>query len=98
MGVETPFLDFVHAQRPDGVVVNASNFEAVPAPGKRTELYTDGGTPWLHFVISSFPFGEAMVDTLADLPRRAGPHGALVRRRHRTRGRQGPRRCRAADG
>jgi hypothetical protein len=68
MGVETPFLDFVHALRPDGVVVNASNFEAVPAPGRRTELYTDGGTPWLHFVISSFPFSEAMVDTWQSYP------------------------------
>jgi hypothetical protein len=68
MGLEAPFLDYVHAQRPDGVVVGASNFEALPVPGKRTELYTDGGTPWLHFVISSFPFSEAMVDSWQTYP------------------------------
>ncbi len=35
---------------------------------KRTEFYTDGGTKWLHFLTSSFPFGEAMADAWRTYP------------------------------
>ena len=55
MGVGTAFLDYAETALPSGLAVGVSNFETVPAPGKRTELYTDGGAQWRQFAISSFP-------------------------------------------
>ncbi|HET6666657.1 MAG TPA: S8 family serine peptidase [Intrasporangium sp.] len=68
MGVSAPFLDYAETALPSGLVVGVSNFEAVPAPGARTELYTDGGAEWRQFMISSFPFGEAMLGTYHRYP------------------------------
>ena len=68
MGVETPFLDFVLAGRADGVTIGVSAFEAVQVATKRTELYTDGGTRWLHYLSSSFPFGEQMSEAWRTYP------------------------------
>jgi hypothetical protein len=62
MGVATPMVDSVFAQRDNGVTFGVSLYEPAPAH-KRTELYTDGGTTWLHALNSSLPFGEAMVDS-----------------------------------
>ena len=68
MGVATPMLDYVYAQRDNGVAFGISAYEAVPSDLKRTELYTDGGTKWLHYLTSSFPFGEAMADSWRTYP------------------------------
>ena len=68
MGLDIPFRDSVYAGRADGVMIGVSSFDAVPEPGHRTELYTDGGTRWVHEVRSSFPFGEAMADNWRTYP------------------------------
>jgi subtilisin family serine protease len=67
MGVATPMVDSVYAQRDNGVTFAASQYEPAPAH-KRTELYTDDGTTWLHGLNSSLPFGEAMVDSWRTYP------------------------------
>ena len=67
MGVTSPMLDSVYAQRADGFTFGTSQYEAVP-PQKRTELYTDGGTKWFHSLTSSLPFGEAMTDAWRTYP------------------------------
>ena len=68
MGVDTPFLDYVFAGRDNGVTFGVSAYEPVQVATKRTEFYTDGGTKWLHFLTSSFPFGEAMADAWRTYP------------------------------
>ncbi|GAB3886459.1 S8 family peptidase [Terrabacter terrigena] len=82
MGLDTAFLDHVQADRPDGTSLGVSNFEALPVPGTRTEYYTDGGTQWSQLVISSFPFGEAMLGTKHTYPagsvRSEAWHGGIV--------------------
>ncbi|GAB3063156.1 S8 family serine peptidase [Intrasporangium mesophilum] len=60
MGVDTAFVGFSQIRRPDGTSLAVSNFDSVPEPGKRTELFTDDGTQWKQWVMSSLPFGEAM--------------------------------------
>ncbi|MFF8841684.1 S8 family serine peptidase [Streptomyces sp. NPDC015127] len=62
MGVRADFTDGVVARRPSGAVASVSGFDLVGAPGTRTELYTPGGTEWEHYVSSSFPWGEFMLD------------------------------------
>ncbi|MFC7302976.1 S8 family serine peptidase [Streptomyces monticola] len=62
MGAATGFLDSTAAHRPDGVAVHGA-FQQVAVPGERTEFYTaGGGTAWDHWVSSSFPWGEFMLD------------------------------------
>ncbi|KRF35555.1 peptidase [Terrabacter sp. Soil810] len=68
MGVDTPLLDFVYAGRDNGVTFGVSAYEAVQVATKRTEFYTDGGTKWLHYLTSSFPFGEAMTEAWRTYP------------------------------
>jgi len=68
VGVDTPLLDFVYAGRDNGVTFGVSVYEPVQVATKRTEFYTDGGTKWLHFLTSSFPFGEAMADAWRTYP------------------------------
>ena len=67
MGVASPMLDYVYAQRADGFTFGTSQYEAA-LPQKRTELYTDGGTKWYHYLTSSLPFGEAMGDAWRTYP------------------------------
>ncbi|UYQ65236.1 S8 family serine peptidase [Streptomyces peucetius] len=62
MGVTTDYTDGVIAHRPGGVQASVSGFDLVPAPGERTEFYTPGDTEWEHYVSSSFPWGELMLD------------------------------------
>ncbi|MEW2489691.1 S8 family serine peptidase [Streptomyces sp. NPDC048411] len=61
MGVATDYADFVYATRPNGMGMFLGNFDALPAPGTRTEFFTPGDTSWAHYVNSSLPFGESMV-------------------------------------
>ena len=68
MGVDTPLLDYVYAGRDTGVTFGVSAYEAVHVATKRTEFYTDGGTKWLHYLTSSFPFGEAMTEAWRTYP------------------------------
>ncbi|MFB7861782.1 S8 family serine peptidase [Streptomyces sp. NPDC056069] len=60
-GVETDFVEFPAAYRPDGTVVSFGSLETVPAPGTRTAYHTTGDIAWQSLVGSSFPFGELMV-------------------------------------
>ncbi|MEU8621036.1 S8 family serine peptidase [Streptomyces sp. NPDC048623] len=60
MGVATDFIDFVGAARPDGTQVFLG-LDVVPAPGTRTEFVTPGDTSWIHYISSSFPWGEFMI-------------------------------------
>jgi subtilisin family serine protease len=68
MGVETPMVDYVAAQRDNGVTFGVSLYEPAPKAHQRTELYTDGGTRWIHWLNSSLPFGEAMGDSWRTYP------------------------------
>ncbi|WP_132189218.1 MULTISPECIES: S8 family serine peptidase [Kribbella] len=68
MGVASPMLDYVYAQRDNGFTFGVSGYEAITQPQKRTEFYTDGGTKWLHFLTSSLPFGEAMGEAWRTYP------------------------------
>ncbi|MFF5287461.1 S8 family serine peptidase [Streptomyces sp. NPDC013171] len=61
MGVAADFVDLMLAGRPDGLQVLVP-FESVAAPGVRTEYFTPGDTTWQHYVSSSFPWGEFMID------------------------------------
>ncbi|TQM64523.1 S8 family serine peptidase [Humibacillus xanthopallidus] len=63
MGLAGAFIDYVQARRPSGITLGVSGFNAVPVPGARTEFYTDGGTEWTSFVMSSLPWGESMLGT-----------------------------------
>lgn len=58
MGVDTAFMDYVGTVRPTGQGIGVAQFTGLPVPGKRTELFTDLGAPWVQSVLSSFPFGE----------------------------------------
>jgi subtilisin family serine protease len=62
MGVTADYTDGVLAHRPSGAVASVSGFDLVPAPGGRTEFYTPGDTEWEHYVSSSFPWGELLLD------------------------------------
>jgi hypothetical protein len=72
MGLDTAFLDYVAATRPSGLSIGVANFTGLPVPGQRTELYTDDGSVWRQSVMSSFPFGEQMVNE-----RRSYPAGSV---------------------
>ena len=83
VGVDTPLLDYVYARRDNGVTFGVSAYEPVQVATKRTELYTDGGTEWFHYLTSSFPFGEAMADAWRTYPAGSVRTEQLVRRHHR---------------
>ncbi|MFJ6694792.1 S8 family serine peptidase [Streptomyces sp. NPDC091272] len=62
MGVAGDFIESVDALRPDGSRVFLSALaDPVPAPGRRTDLYSADGSGWGRTLSSSFPFGELMV-------------------------------------
>ncbi|MFF9012051.1 S8 family serine peptidase [Streptomyces sp. NPDC014870] len=61
MGVATDYIDMMLVGRPDGRQVFVP-YETVAAPGTRTEFFTPGDTTWRHYVSSSFPWGEFMID------------------------------------
>ncbi|MFF3686350.1 S8 family serine peptidase [Streptomyces sp. NPDC002187] len=62
MGVKTDYIDSVVAYRPTGTGASLGIADLVPAPGTRTEYYTAGDTSFDHYVSSSFPWGEFMID------------------------------------
>ncbi|MFF3458842.1 S8 family serine peptidase [Streptomyces sp. NPDC002730] len=62
MGVQADYNDSVVAYRPNGTGASVSGFDLVGVPGTRTEYYTAGDTSWDHYVSSSFPWGEFMID------------------------------------
>ncbi|MFF7199660.1 S8 family serine peptidase [Streptomyces sp. NPDC008141] len=62
MGLKADYSDSVLAQRPSGATASASGFDLVTVPGTRTEYYTAGDTSWDHYVSSSFPWGEFLID------------------------------------
>ncbi len=62
MGLKADYSDSVLAQRPSGATASASGFDLVAVPGTRTEYYTAGDTSWDHYVSSSFPWGEFLID------------------------------------
>lgn len=62
MGVATSFIDYTETKDSIGQTVGVSSIESVGVPGTTTEFYTPG-KPWLHFVTSSFPWGDSMMGT-----------------------------------
>ncbi|WP_076260254.1 S8 family peptidase [Intrasporangium flavum] len=82
MGVDTAFVDGVSVRRPSGFGFGVSTFSSVPVPGRRSEFYTDGGSQFEQFVMSSLPFGEAMLGTWHGYPagsvRTEAWHGGVV--------------------
>ncbi|MFF4096977.1 S8 family serine peptidase [Streptomyces sp. NPDC001834] len=61
MGVAADYIDLMNITRPYGALYT-NGFDTVAVPGKRTEYYSAGDTAWRHFLSSSFPWGEFMVD------------------------------------
>ncbi|MGW3661403.1 PA domain-containing protein, partial [Streptomyces sp. NPDC005151] len=61
MGVAAGYIDLMNITRPYGGLYS-NGFDTVAVPGKRTEYYSAGDTAWRHFLSSSFPWGEFMVD------------------------------------
>ncbi|MFG3547578.1 S8 family serine peptidase [Streptomyces sp. NPDC047725] len=62
MGVAGDYFDSTGAYAPDGTAAFPGLSEPVAVPGERTEFYSAGDIAWDHFVSSSFPWGETMVD------------------------------------
>ncbi|MFI1396927.1 S8 family peptidase [Streptomyces sp. NPDC020681] len=62
MGLEADYIDSVVAYTTSGASALISGFDRVGVPGTRTEYYTAGDIGWDHYLSSSFPWGEFLID------------------------------------